>query len=288
VSGGTTSGNAGRTESPSVARSGTGGTGTVTSGSTVSNQRTRADAHSGYNPYVPTRSRDDRHARNGNYGVVYGNPFYPFSYGFNPGWYGSGYGSYYNNYPYNGYSFGDGLGTTTGDYNTNYQTSSSDGATSSAQVPQTPPTVTAGTSSVTAQAITANAVEKSPALVSANGAVTQAQGQYNEARDRVLATLRDQPAYQQALDRRRQAAAQVAAAKSTAPAAPNAQPSGTVVAAATAKLDAGDEVTKMEEQAVAKDPAAIAAKARLDQAIADRDALKAQLTAQFQQSSHGG
>ena len=47
-------------------------------------------------------------------------------------------------------------------------------------------------------------------------------------------------------------------------------------------------MTKMEEQAIASDPAASAAKARLQQASADRDSLKAQLTAQYQQSTHGG
>ena len=77
-------------------------------------------------------------------------------------------------------------------------------------------------------------------------------------------------------------------AKGNTAVTPTSRPSQTVVAAAEVKLQAGDEVTKMEEQAVAKDPTAIAAKARLDQAISDRDALKAQLTAQMSQSTHGG
>ena len=142
-----------------------------------------------------------------------------------------------------------------------------------------------------AQAQITNAVDKSPALISADGAVTQAQSQYNEARDRALSTLRDQPSYQQAAARRRDASQAVNAARGGAN--PATQPAGapaspTVVAAAESKLNAGDDVTKMEEQAVSKDPASISAKARLDQATADRDALKAQLTAQLQQSTRGG
>ena len=124
---------------------------------------------------------------------MYGYPFYPFSYGWNPGWYGSGngYGNYYNNYPGNGYTFGDGVsygnesntsqGTRRPPTRCRSKTSATSSGTASAG---TAATVSPSTSSVAVRAQITNAVENSPALISADGAVTQAQSQYNASRDR--------------------------------------------------------------------------------------------------------
>ena len=298
VSGGRTSGSTGGTVSSgggSTVTSGgstnTGGT-RATNGSTVvtpsngvSTGQTAATGgtvtpgqqtghHGAYNPYAPHQKGAEQNNRN--YGVVYGYPFYPFSYGWNPGWYGNGYGNGYNNYT--GYNF-------TNDSGAYGQ------ATENVQAQQTYPTapVVTGASAVANQAIIANGVDKSPALIAANGSVNQAQLAYNEARERALASLRQKSEYQEALARRHSAAGEVHTAKVDAgPTPPTAPPSDAVVAAATAKLQAGDEVTKLEEQAVATDPAASAAKARLEQASADRDSLKAQLTAQLTGAGKGG
>jgi hypothetical protein len=264
---------------PGDVTAGQGGAARGGQGRNGGNDHRRPDDRHGHNPYVP-----HGYQTGGNYGVVYGDPFYPFSYGWNPGWYGSGYNNGYNNYT--GYNFLDGDNGTT-DNGTVTQSTSNEQAQ---QTTPAAPTVMRG-SAVEAQAQVANAVDKSPALVAADGSVTQAESAYNEARERALAALRQQPAYQQALARRHAAARAVHAARATdgTDATPVAEPpSNAVVTAATAKMDAGDEVTKMEAEAVASDPAAASAKARLDQATADRDTLKAQLTAQYQQSNRRG
>ncbi len=270
----------------------TNGNGSVNGGNVNGSNRgiSPSDQNRVGNPYAPNRNGNN----SGNYGVVYGYPFYPFSYGWNSGWYGSSYGSNYNNTPNTGYGFGGGDSG-------NYENGSSNGqnTTNTEQVQQVThqpvttgtPSVTGASSSVTAQAQIANAVDKSPALVSANSSVMQAQSAYNDARERALAGLRTQPAYTQALSRRQDASKAVGSAKASTGgdlSPTNGQPSNAVVSAATAKLEAGDEVTKMEGQALATDPATSAAKGRLDQATADRDALRAQLAAQYQQSTHGG
>jgi hypothetical protein len=249
----------------------------VTTGQQETAQRTgqrnaMTDNHRGYNPYAPNRA-NQRGNRNG-YGVVYGYPYYPFSYGWNPGWYGTGYGSYYNNYP----------GST--GYNFDSDNGSYSQPTETAPAPQAVVPTAKPDSAVAARAVVDNAVDKSPALIAANGSVNQAQSMYTEARERAIAALREKPEYKAAVARRHAAAGDVRAAKGGDATPATGQPSSAVVAAATAKLEAGDEVTRMEEQAVAADPAASAAKARLDQATADRDTLKAQLTSQVQQSVH--
>jgi hypothetical protein len=48
-----------------------------------------------------------------------------------------------------------------------------------------------------------------------------------------------------------------------------------VAAAATAKLEAGDEVTRLQQQAIDADPAAKAAQVRLHEAVLRRDQLRA-------------
>ena len=279
---------------PGAVRSGNTGTTAgqntvIGSGSGVSNRRsgTAGSNNRPYNPYVPQRYREG----NNGYGVVYGYPYYPFSYGFNGGWYG-GYGSRYgysgysynNNYPFN-LPYG------------NYSTGNNDNDSGTAQqVPSpavnTPVTgndqavpsggsVTMTNGSAATQARATNAVDQSPAMVAANNSVALAQSNFDSARERALAALSQKPDYKDAVARRHDAAKDVHAAATGA----GGTPTPAVTEAATVKLEAGDEVTKMEEQAVATDPTASAAKARLDQAVADRNSLRSQLMAQVQQGS---
>jgi len=140
----------------------------------------------------------------------------------------------------------------------------------STDVPNNSPTAAA------AQA--ANAVQRSPQLAAADAAVQRAQADYDAAKQRVLDSLRGQSQYQQALARRQQAEQQVSALRQGGAAASAAE----VAPAAQAKLDAGDEVTRMEAAALAADPAAADAKNRLQDAVAKRDALRKELIAQHQ------
>ena len=119
-----------------------------------------------------------------------------------------------------------------------------------------------------------NAADRSPDMVAANNAIAAAQQTYDTERERVLAALRAKPEYQQALTRKHDATKTVDEAKSTG------KPQPELIGAATSKLDASDEVTKMEEQAVATDSSAASAKSRLSQMIADRDAMRAKMTSQ--------
>lgn len=248
-------------------------------------QAGRADVGGRYhNPYAPRNGQND----NVGYGVAYGYPWYPFSYGWNPGWYGSGYGNGYNTVPYSTTGFSDNGNANNGNANNGNATagtaSSTNAGTAGAVTGTMPVTQVQTAAGVHAQM--ENAAGRSPELTTANSAVANAQASYNQNRERVLADLAKKPEYQDAVKRRRDAAGKVAAAKAgETPGQPtpvNTPASPAVVAAAEAKLDAGDEVTKMEEQAVAADPAAAVAKARLEQAQNDRDALHNQLMGQVQ------
>jgi hypothetical protein len=224
------------------------------------------------NPVRRDNPYHDRLRANQTNGVYYNYPYFPLSYGYTNGWYGDNSGSNYSPYytPFDTSNYNNNNGQTS---NPAPSQQASPDTTYSAQQPP----ASASGSSPEIQAQITNAVDKSPAMTSANNAVALSQSTFDHERERVLAALRSQPAYQQALQRRHDAASEVRNAQATSGAASNA-----VVAAASEKLDAGDDVTKMEEQAVATDPAASAAKARLDQAVADRNALRAELTAHYQ------
>jgi hypothetical protein len=180
--------------------------------------------------------------------------------GWNTGWYGNGY----NNNGYNN----TGNGTTYTPDGFNPDTDSNHPGTNS------PTTIPSEPSAAGVAAQVTNAVDKSPEMVAANNAVQLAQVAYDQQRQQVLATLQDKPEYRQALARRHEAARDLKAAKASPTSAP------AVLDAATAKLDAADEVTKIQEQAIATDPAAAAAKTHLAETVADRDALRAKLLAQ--------
>jgi hypothetical protein len=112
-----------------------------------------------------------------------------------------------------------------------------------------------------------SALMASPQWRDANAQVQIAQSEYDTAWTRVIAQLRQQPAFQQALAKKEQDAQRVAALKTNDP-----NPAiSTAAAAATAKLDAAKQVTDMEAAALAADPQASAAKAKLDVAIARRN-----------------
>jgi hypothetical protein len=121
-----------------------------------------------------------------------------------------------------------------------------------------------------------NAVDKSPEMVAANNDVQLVQAAYDRERERVLAALTAKPEYQKALARKHDAQHDLHEARQSA------APSPAVVDAATVKLDTSDEVTKMQEQAVAIDAAASAAKQHLAEAVAHRDQLRAKMIANAQ------
>ena len=104
-----------------------------------------------------------------------------------------------------------------------------------------------------------------PSTDAANTAVQKAQSAYDRQRQKVINTLQNNPLYQSAL-----------AAKNAArvpEATPTTNPSQNILSAADAKLRASQTVTEMQEKAIAADPAAQAAKARLAQAIQHRNKL---------------
>ena len=199
----------------------------------------------------------DRHNQQNNNGneFFYGPGWYPYGGMWNDGWYNNGYN--------NGGNYQTPVYTPS---NQPTPTPVNNGDTSATPMP---PTQTAA--GAAAQAT--NAVDKSPEMVAANNAVASAQQAYTTERERVLASLRDKPEYKDALGRKHEAAKDVTDAKN------NGKPQTAVVDAANVKMDAGDEVTKMQEQAVATDEAAAAAKTRLASTIADRDVLRAKLMA---------
>jgi hypothetical protein len=112
-----------------------------------------------------------------------------------------------------------------------------------------------------------SALIASPQWRDANAQLQVAQSEYDTARARVVAQLRNQPAFQQALATKQQDAQRVAALKARDPDATISN----ATTVATAKLDAAKQVTDMEAAALAADPQASAAKAKLDAAIAQRN-----------------
>jgi hypothetical protein len=215
-----------------------------------------------------TQRRDHEHDGNRNQqNFYYGYPGYYYGDVWAPYGWNDGDSSY--NYPEFTY---DNSNATPSNATDTTNTSNTSNTNAVAQ-PVTPVQSQSGQTAAGAAAQATNAVDKSPQMIAANNAVASAQQAYNSERERVLAALRDQPEYKDAIARKHAADAHVTDAK----AEHQSQPA--VVGLATAKMDAGDEVTKMQEQAIATDPAASAAKSKLNAAIADRDALRANLMA---------
>jgi hypothetical protein len=195
-----------------------------------------------------------RHDFDQHYNTLYGDPWYGYNSGWNSGWYGNGYTNlgYYNDVTFSP--------------NDNPPAAENNNGQTQTPTPSQSAPLPAGS-----PARLENEVDHSPQMEAANTAVQSAQQAYDSARQEVLVKLRSDQGYQQALARRHQASSELRAVK----AAPSSMP--TVVEAASEKLDAADEVTKMEESAIAADPAASAAKAHFDQAVAARDALRADM-----------
>jgi hypothetical protein len=137
-----------------------------------------------------------------------------------------------------------------------------------------PATMPSTPSAAETSAVITNSVDKSPEMVAANNDLHLAQVEYDKQRQRVLSQLRDKPEYNHAVRQKDTAAANLNTAKSTVTTQPG------VADAAHAKLDASSDVTKMEEQAIANDNEAAAAKTHLADAVAKRDALRARMLAQ--------
>jgi hypothetical protein len=115
-----------------------------------------------------------------------------------------------------------------------------------------------------------SALLASPQWRDADEQVRIDQSQYDSASAIVLAKLRAQPAYQQALAQKAADAQKIASIKAKDPNAPIDR----TEAVATAKLDAAQSVTQMENAAIAADPRASAAKVKLDTAIAQRQEIR--------------
>ena len=235
-------------------------------GNSTNTQTTQSPAASRTNGYSNPVLNQRSPTSYGYYGYV-GNPWAASAYG----WYGASYpeGAYFEEPAYTD--------------NNNANNGSNNQSNSTAQQTQPQTNNQAGNqtgetiSPAAAQAQLTNAVDKSPAMMSANAAVQSAQLAYDNERVRVMATLTHKPEYEQALAKKNQAADQVNEVKEMSK--PTTAPTAAVTNAATVKLDASGDVTKMEEQAIAADPQAADAKSRLAAAVADRDQLRAKMMA---------
>lgn len=211
--------------------------------------------------------RDNRHRRGRGSGV-YGYPWWVFS----NGWSGSTWGD----------PWSSGYYSNSGYYSQNAYSPVPNNANNGAgpAIPVAPDLPhkdnTPSPAGVAAQI--QNAVDGSPQMLAANAEVQRAQAAFNENRQRVLEPLRQKPEYKLAVARRKQADAQVQALREANPGAAPAD----MAPAAAAKLSAGDEVARLETEALTADPQAATARAKLDEAVARRDALRKQMIASYQ------
>jgi hypothetical protein len=211
-------------------------------------------------------NRDDRGHRRLPWGVIGGNYGWPYSYGWTDPW---------SSYPPDSYT---GTRGPDNDYSNPVQLPPNANDVQPAQPVAPAPAQPPGSSVNTAAAQTANAVERSPELATANAAVQRAQADYDAAVQAVRDKLQQNPDYERAIEKRKQAEQQVQGVRHVDPGASPAE----VAPAAQAKLEAGDEVTRLEAAAIAADPTAAAAKIKLQDAVTKRDALRNQLLAQHQ------
>jgi hypothetical protein len=194
-------------------------------------------------------------------------------------------------YVYPGYGYGYPYGWNNGQYytpynNDSYPESSTGNAPAApapvglapvAFVPGPAPLVPAdtGPSPIALAARARNAVNKDPQMMAATEALATAQLDYNLARQRVIDALMATPAFRQAFNRKQEAEDQLDSIRATTGLGPE------FLQAAEQKMQASDQLTKLTERAVAADPAANDAKAKLLQASQDRSTLEAQLLKQF-------
>jgi hypothetical protein len=164
-------------------------------------------------------------------------------------------GYYGNGYPGDGYRAAD-------DYN-------NDNRYDRVASPPTPPTP----SPTQEQARAANALQGSSAYTQAMADFKAAQAAYDDAVARVMDRLRRDPEYQRLVAQRERADERVGAVQAGARIEPNPD---RVLPAAQQKLQISSKVTKMEQDAIAADPQASAAKAKLVEANERLTALRKQ------------
>jgi hypothetical protein len=138
--------------------------------------------------------------------------------------------------------------------------------------PPTPPTP----SPTQEQARAANALQGMPAYNQAMVEFKSAQAAYDDAVARVTDRLRQDPEYRRLVAERDRAGDRVEAVQAGARIAPNPD---RVLPAAQQKLQVSSKITKMEQDAIAADPQASAAKAKLVEANEKLTALRKQAEA---------
>jgi hypothetical protein len=126
------------------------------------------------------------------------------------------------------------------------------------------------------QAQSTNALQGMPAYSQALVEFKAAQQTYEDASARVLAKLRKDPEYRRLLAQRDRAEDRVEAVQAGAKIPPSVEQ---VTPAARHKLEVSSKVTKMEQDAIAADPEAAAAKAKMVEANARLSALRKQAEA---------
>ena len=144
------------------------------------------------------------------------------------------------------------------------------------RVAPTTPSVPATPSPAQIQAQSTNALQGMPAYSQAMVEFNAAQQAYQNASARVLAKLRKEPEYQRLVADRDRAEDHVEAVQAGANIPPNPE---RVTPAAQHKLNVSSKITKMEQDAIAADPEASAAKARMVEANARLSALRKQAEA---------
>jgi len=134
--------------------------------------------------------------------------------------------------------------------------------------PVAPPIAPATPSPAQDQARAINALEGSPDYRQALAELAKAEEQQTLANRKVMEQLKQNSEYQRLMTKKQAADNRVEAVQASAAIPGNevAAPAAKVTPAAQVKLDIGSEMTRMEREAIAADPAASAARDRLSQA----------------------
>lgn len=153
-------------------------------------------------------------------------------------------------------------------YNDNQQ--AADTSDTTAATPAAP--VNTGPTPAQDQAKATNDLQGSPSYRQAVADLAKAQAAYDAASAKALEKLKQDPKYKQLVQRRDQAEDKVEAVQAAARIPSPAQ----VTPAAQKKLDLSSQVTRMEQDAIANDPQAAAAKNKLIDLNAQVQTLKKQ------------
>jgi CCR4-NOT transcriptional regulation complex NOT5 subunit len=211
------------------------------------------------------RENRGRNLNNGNYGYP-GYAYYPFAPAYD---YWNPYWNNYNNTngpTYPGQFTQPDAAVSEPDESANQTLS----APTNPEVTPPPPSAPDTTSASLNSALIA-----SPQWRDADAQVRLAQSEYDAASAIILAQLRTQPAYQQALAQKAADAQKLNSIEKKDPA----PPMDRTESAATAKLTAAQTLTQMETAALAADPHASGAKAKLDAAVINRLEVRRQIEA---------